>query len=105
MTDDVARALPAYEVHGEIGRGAHGRVLAGRHRRLGRAVAIKQLDGSLAHDEAYRAAFLREAQVMAELSHPHVVHVYDFVEDDDLLLLVMEHLDRGSLDDAHRRAT
>ena len=40
---------------------------------------------------------------MAELSHPHVVHVYDFVEDGDLLLLVMEHLDRGSLADAHER--
>lgn len=103
MIDDVARALPAYEVEGEIGRGAYGRVLSGRHRRLGRRVAIKQLSASLAHDESYRAAFLREAQVMAELSHPHVVHVYDFVEEDELLLLVMEHLDRGSLAEAHER--
>jgi serine/threonine-protein kinase len=103
MTDDVARALPAYEVEGEIGRGAYGRVLSGRHRRLGRRVAIKQLSAPLADDESYRAAFLREAQVMAELSHPHVVHVYDFVEQDELLLLVMEHLDRGSLAEAHER--
>jgi outer membrane protein assembly factor BamB len=103
MTDDVARALPAYEVEGEIGRGAYGRVFAGRHRQLGRRVAIKQLDVTLARDETYRAAFLHEAQVMAELSHPHVVQVFDFVETDDLLLLVMEHLDRGSLADAHER--
>lgn len=103
MDEDVARALPAYEVDDEIGRGTYGRVLAGRHRRLGRRVAIKQLDAVLARDDAYRAAFLREAQVMAELSHPHVVHVYDFVEDGDQLLLVMEHLDRGSLSDAHER--
>lgn len=103
MTDDVARALPAYEMEGEIGRGAYGRVFAGRHRQLGRRVAIKQLDVAMARDETYRVAFLREAQVMADLSHPHVVQVFDFVETDDLLLLVMEHLDRGSLADAHER--
>ena len=103
MTDDVANALPAYEVGGELGRGAYGRVLQGRHRQLGRVVAIKQLDAALADDATYRAAFLREAQVVADLSHPHVVQVYDFVDHDGLLLLVMEYLDRGSLADAHRR--
>ena len=41
--------------------------------------------------------------MVADLSHPHVVQVYDFVDHDGLLLLVMEYLDRGSLADAHRR--
>jgi serine/threonine-protein kinase len=97
MTEAIASALPGYEVGGELGRGAYGRVLRGRHRRLGRMVAIKQLDSMLADDDRYRAAFLREAQVMAELAHPHVVPVYDFVDHDGQLLLVMEFLGGGSL--------
>lgn len=65
-------------------------------------VAIKQLD-TWAAEPRYRAALLREAQVMADLTHPHVVTVFDFVERDGLLLLAMEQLDGGSLAEAHER--
>ena len=41
--DAVAAALPSYEIGDELGRGGWGVVLAGRHLRLGRHVAIKQL--------------------------------------------------------------
>jgi len=37
--DLIAAALPLYEVQSELGRGAWGVVLAGRHRELGRHVA------------------------------------------------------------------
>src|SRR5438067_778128 len=40
----VAEALPLYEVHGELGRGGWGVVLAGRHRQLGREVATQTGD-------------------------------------------------------------
>ena len=50
--DQVVGALPAYEVSSELGRGAYGVVLAGRHRQLGRLVAIKQLP--LGSDPALR---------------------------------------------------
>jgi serine/threonine-protein kinase len=103
MQDAVARALPAYEIGDELGRGAHGCVLLGRHRQLDRVVAVKQLAVDAAGDDRSRAAFLREARVMAGISHPHVVPVYDFVDHDGLLLLVMEYLGGGSLADLHRR--
>jgi hypothetical protein len=43
---DVARALPDYEIGHEMGRGQCGIVWSGRHRQLRREVAIKQLAGA-----------------------------------------------------------
>src|SRR3954447_15160009 len=95
--DAVAAALPLYEVEGELGHGAWGVVLAGRHRQLGRDVAVKQLPRSFANDPAVRSRFIAEARLLASLEHPHVVPLYDFVEHDGLCLLVMERLTGGTL--------
>ena len=100
MTNDfdlVAAALPAYDIGGEIGRGAWGVVLAGRHRQLERHVAIKQLPASFAADPTVRARFTAEARLLASLDHPHVVPVYDFVQRDELCVLVMEMLPGGTV--------
>lgn len=95
--DQLAKALPNYEIGGELGRGAFGVVLNGRHRRLGREVAIKQLPAAFSADPEVRSRFLAEAQVLATLTHPHVVPIFDYVEDGDLCLLVMEKLTGGTL--------
>ncbi|MGF7235465.1 MAG: protein kinase domain-containing protein [Frankia sp.] len=91
----VARALPGYVLGEQLGSGAFGLVLAGTHRQMGRPVAIKvmQAEGL----DATTAGFAAEAQVLARLDHPHVVRVYDYVEDDDLCLVVMELLAGGTL--------
>ncbi len=94
---EVIDALPNYEVGAELGRGGWGVVLAGRHRQLGREVAIKQLPRAFAADESVRARFVTEARLLASLDHPHIVPVYDFVERDGLCLLVMEQLPSGTL--------
>ena len=95
--DRVAAALGAYEVEGELGRGGWGVVLAGRHRQLGREVAIKELPRAFAGDPAVRARFVSEARLLASLDHPHIVPVYDYVEHDGLCLLVMEKLPGGTV--------
>ncbi len=95
--DRVVAALPAYEIGSELGRGACGVVLAGRHRQLGRLVAIKQLPRAFGADPAVRARFLSEARVLATLDHPHVVAIYDFVDHEGLCLLVMERLTGGTV--------
>lgn len=95
--EQLAKALPNYEIGGELGRGAFGVVISGRHRRLGREVAIKQLPAALSADPGVRDRFLAEAKVLATLTHPHVVPIYDYVEDGDLCLLVMEKLTGGTL--------
>ncbi len=93
----VDEALPGYEVSGELGRGAMGEVLAGRHVRLERSVAIKRLPSVFADDPEVRARFAAEAKVLASLNHPHVVPVYDYVEERGLCLLVMQALPGGTV--------
>src|SRR5581483_6874716 len=97
VEEAVGAALPLYEVEGELGHGAWGVVLAGRHRQLGRDVAIKQLPRSFGADPAVRSRFIAEARLLASLEHPHVVPLYDFVEHEGLCLLVMERLTGGTL--------
>ncbi|CAO5193000.1 eukaryotic-like serine/threonine-protein kinase [Frankia sp. AiPs1] len=92
----VEAALPGYSVEGDLGRGGYGLVLAGQHRLIGRKVAIKiLLDTS--DDADLRARFLSEARVLAELDHPHIVRIHDYVEHEGTCLLVMELLSGGTL--------
>jgi serine/threonine-protein kinase len=72
-------------------------VIAGRHRQLGREVAIKQLASGLVTNDLVRSRFLVEAQVLASINHPHIVPVYDYVERDDACILVMERLAGGTV--------
>jgi len=89
-----------YTLEREIGRGGMGAVWLGRDEMLGRPVAIKRLGAVPGQDpddreRAERAE--REARLAARLSHPHVVAVYDLVEQDDQQYLVMEHVDGTNL--------
>ncbi|WP_375497925.1 protein kinase [uncultured Jatrophihabitans sp.] len=99
----LAAALPGIEIGTELGRGGFGIVYGGRHKRLGREVAIKQLPPAFANDEEIRDRFVTEARVLAALDHPHIVPVYDFVEADGLCLLVMESLPGGTVWDVFRK--
>lgn len=93
----IAGALPAYEIGESIGRGGFGVVYAGRHLRLDREVAIKQLPLDRTGDPDVRQRFAREARVLAALDHRHIVPVYDYVEDESVCLIVMERLSGGTL--------
>ncbi|WP_043672911.1 serine/threonine-protein kinase [Nocardia vulneris] len=100
MTEQGARlreALPAYDIGAELGRGGCGVVLAGTHRRLRRPVAIKQIPAQFVHDERVRRRFVAEARVLAAIDHPHVVRVFDYLEHEELCLLVMEYLPGGTV--------
>jgi len=93
----VAAALPQYQIGSEIGRGGWGVVVSARHRQLERAVAIKQLPPVFAVDPHVRERFVSEARIVASLDHPHIVRVFDYVEREELCLLVMERLDGGTV--------
>jgi serine/threonine protein kinase len=67
-----------YDLVGELGRGTFGVVFEAFDRRLGRQVAVKALRNRGAGDEANDLARLyREVDVLAQLSHPNIVAVYD----------------------------
>jgi len=88
--------LGRYEIIEEIGRGAMGIVYKGRDPKLGRLTAIKTIRFTDDFDEdqveKIREQFYREAEVVAKLSHPNIVTIYDVGEDLDLSYLAMEYL-------------
>lgn len=94
---DITAALPDYVVERELGQGGMGVVFLGRHARLGRMVAIKELPPAFAADADVRERFSTEARTLATLSHPHIVPIYDYVERDGLCLIVMEQLPGGTV--------
>ena len=62
-----------------------------------RTVAVKVMAAHLSAEPAYRAAFLHEAHVAAEVSHPNVVPVHAAGEADGLLYLAMAWIDGPNL--------
>lgn len=85
-----------YTILSSIGRGGMGLVYLARDTRLDRQVAIKCLRNDLFEDH-YRARFKREALLLAKLNHPHIVQIYDYIETEDQLALVMEYVDGQNL--------
>ncbi|MCK9903799.1 hypothetical protein CC117_08495 [Parafrankia colletiae] len=92
----VAAALPAYDLGPEVGSGAFGFVLEGRHRGLDRVVAIKVMPTRRRHHTLDSSV---EARILARFDHPHIIRVHDYVQTDDLHLIVMEMMAGGTLDD------
>src|SRR3954466_16227403 len=98
LYDRVVAALgDQYEVESEIGRGGMSVVYRARDRRLERPVAIKVLPPEMAYDPAIRMRFTREAQTSAQLSHAHIVPIYDVGERDGIAYFVMAVITGGNL--------
>ncbi|HSI11433.1 MAG TPA: protein kinase [Chthoniobacter sp.] len=76
--EEIARLFPQYEMLGMIGRGGMGAVYKARQVSLDRVVAIKLLPLEVSVDPEFSDRFVREAQTMARLNHPHIISVYDF---------------------------
>src|SRR6202008_1953976 len=51
------------------------------------------------------ASFMQEAQILAHLSHPHIVRVLDFAVQDGTPFLVIEYAPHGTLRHHHARGT
>ena len=85
-----------YTILSSIGRGGMGLVYLARDSRLDRQVAIKCLRTELIEPH-YRERFKREALLLAKLNHPNIVQIYDYLETNEQLALVMEYVDGENL--------
>ncbi|MCS7305858.1 MAG: protein kinase [Thermoguttaceae bacterium] len=86
-----------YEIVDTIGAGDFAIVYRGRDRELGREVAIKQIHQQYLLDPRQLERFWREAQLLANLQHPHILTIYDIDRTRGWLIL---ELMRGSLKQA-----
>ena len=97
LFDQVSTALAGrYALVRELGQGGMGAVFLGKDVKLGREVAIKVLPPTT---RAYLGSerFQREVQLVARLSHPHIVPLFEADEVDGFLYYVMEYVEGESL--------
>ena len=76
-----------------------GSVYLATHDRLERKAALKVISPELAHDDEFRARFLREAQLAASLDHPNVIPIFDAGDADGVLFLAMRYVPGSNLHD------
>ncbi|MFL5494966.1 MAG: protein kinase domain-containing protein [Gemmatimonadales bacterium] len=100
MSDPFARLTAAlgrrYTIERELGRGGMGTVYLAADLKHGRKVAIKILPPDLAAALG-PARFLREIQIAARLSHPHILPLHDSGQAGGLLYYVMPYVEGESL--------
>jgi len=105
---DVAAGLsPGTEIGGKyrltqlIGKGKASEVWSAQDVERGQALAVKLLSGALATNREYVERFKREAQVLAALRNPHIVHVTDHGQTSDGLLYAAMDLLQGDTLQSH----
>jgi serine/threonine-protein kinase len=87
----IATVAGRYALEGTLGRGGMGQVYRARHLELGKLFALKVIAPAFAGDEVARARFNQEAKLASEISHPNLVSVVDFGEDEHVgAYMVME---------------
>ncbi|HEX7842616.1 MAG TPA: serine/threonine-protein kinase, partial [Kofleriaceae bacterium] len=87
-----------YRVLAKLGEGGMGAVFRAEQISLKRTVAVKLLRPDVSADPMLLRRFNAEAEVVAKLSHPSTVNIYDFGQDaDGTLFIAMELIDGRSL--------
>jgi predicted ATPase/DNA-binding CsgD family transcriptional regulator/Tfp pilus assembly protein PilF len=92
-----------YRLLRSLGRGEFAEVYLGQHIYLNSYAALKVLHTTLRDKEI--EDFVKEAQTLACLVHPHIVRILDFVVQDGIAFLIMEYAPRGTLRQRYPRGT
>lgn len=93
--------MTRYEVEGVVGRGAMGVVYRARQTEPPqRLVAYKRVSG---RDPVLDERLRREAEVLASLDHPNIIRIYDVVDDETGMAIVLQYAGGGSLADRLER--
>ncbi len=90
--------LAHYRLHEQIGRGGMGTVYRAQDTLLDRQVAVKVLADELSADPALRDRFVREARIIARMSHPNLPQIHFVGRSEGRLFFAMEWIDGESLE-------
>jgi WD40 repeat protein/DNA-binding SARP family transcriptional activator len=91
------RSVRGYELREQVGGSDLGVVYRAYQPTVGREVAIKVIRSELVNQPSFVRGFESEAQLVAQLEHPHLVPLYDYWRDPEGAYLVMRWLRGGSL--------
>jgi serine/threonine protein kinase len=95
----VGQQFGSYRLLHVLGQGSFAVVYLGEHIYLKNYAAIKILHARLTSD--LQENFLKEARILARLSHIHVIRILDFGVKEGIPFLVMEYASRGTLRQRH----
>ncbi|MES2917680.1 MAG: protein kinase [Pseudomonadota bacterium] len=90
-------AIPGYTIKRTLGRGGMATVYLAEQEKFERDIALKVMAPSLSADAGFRERFLREAKIVARISHPNIVAVYDVNEVNGINYIAMEFHPGGDL--------
>jgi len=95
----LPQRIGRYEIVREAGRGAFAYVLETRDELLHRQVALKVARPEALVSAAFRRRFIREAELAARLTHPHIVTIHEVGEEAGLVFIASEYCAGGDLAD------
>ena len=103
MSLNAGESLGPYDILGLLGAGGMGEVYRATDTRLDRTVALKVLPDELISNEERRARLVREAKLLASLSHPGIAAIYSFEEISGRHVIAMEIAEGETLEVRIRR--
>jgi serine/threonine-protein kinase PpkA len=95
--------IPGYTLEKPIGHGAMASVFLAIQHSLERRVALKLMAASLVADPTFRERFLKEGKIIGQLSHPHIITIYDIGIHETCYYMAMEYINGGTLKERIRR--
>lgn len=93
-----------FEVVKPLGKGGMAELFLARDQILKRRVVLKVMSPPLNLDKIFKAQFLREARIQANLESPHIVQVLGVLEQGDTLCLIMQYVQGTDLDKVVKKA-
>src|SRR5215510_7499456 len=105
MEDLSGKQFGHYQITAPLGEGGMAAVYKAYQPSMERYVAIKVLPRHMATSEEFVARFKREAKLLAQLQHPHILPVFDYGESDGYTYIVMPFVSSGTLADLMLKRT
>jgi len=99
----IGQQIQNYTVTSYLGEGGMGTVFRASDNMLGRDVALKMLHGNLIMQPQFLERFKKEARVLAQLLHPNIAVIYNFIGHDNNHFMVMEFVEGDNLDSLLRK--
>src|SRR3954468_12191139 len=89
----IGKRIDEYLIDIALGAGGMARVYRALDTKLQRYVALKVIAPDFRTDSDYHLRFEREAQSIARLDHPNIVHIYRFGEAGGLYYMAMQYVE------------
>lgn len=99
----IGQSIQNYQVTAHLGEGGMGTVYKATDTVLGREVALKMLHTPLINQAQFLERFRKEARILAQLLHPNIAVIYNFIEQNNSHYMVMEYVEGKNLDSLLRQ--